>query len=58
MLLDPHDDPPKWFQVDISNSLSLGVVLGLIGLSILISVMAARRDRLAGDAADGRGKLE
>src|SRR2546429_5130855 len=35
MLLDPHDDPPKWFQVDISTTISLIVVAAIILISIL-----------------------
>jgi tellurite resistance protein TerC len=44
MLLDPHDEPPKWFQVEISNALSLAVVGGIILGSILVSLLAARRE--------------
>jgi tellurite resistance protein TerC len=42
MLIDPHDDPPKWFQYDISTSASLIVVAGIILISMVISVVAAR----------------
>src|SRR5207247_8909052 len=41
MLLDPHDQPPKWFQVDLPTTLSLIVVGGIILLSIGISLLVA-----------------
>src|SRR5262249_23195801 len=44
MLLDPHDNPPKWFQVDIQVSTSLYVVAGIILTSIAASVLVASRD--------------
>ncbi len=46
MLLDPHEhEPPYWFQVEIPVSISLIVVGGIILLSIMASIMAARRDK-------------
>ena len=45
MLLDPHGHPPKWFQKDIPNAISLAIVGGIILASIVISVVSARRDR-------------
>jgi tellurite resistance protein TerC len=45
MLLDPHDRPPRWIQVDIPTSVSLVVVAGILLLSIVLSVFAARRER-------------
>jgi tellurite resistance protein TerC len=46
MLLDPHERPvPLWFQVDIPISISLLVVVGIILISMMASVVAARRDR-------------
>jgi tellurite resistance protein TerC len=45
MLLDPHDrQPPLWFQVDIPTSVSLTVVAGILLVSIVLSVFAARHD--------------
>ena len=45
MLLDPHDrEPPLWFQIDIPTSVSLLVVAGIILISILLSVIAAKRE--------------
>jgi tellurite resistance protein TerC len=50
MLIDPHDMPPKWFQYDIDTSVSL-VVIGLIILiSMLASVVSARRERKSGSS--------
>jgi tellurite resistance protein TerC len=44
MLLDPHDRPPHWFQVEIPTSVSLVVVAGILLLSIVLSVFAARKE--------------
>jgi tellurite resistance protein TerC len=44
MLLDPHDDPPRWFQVDIPDTLALVVVVLIITASIVASKLAAQRD--------------
>jgi tellurite resistance protein TerC len=48
MLLDPHDQPPKWFQVDIPSSVSLLVVGAIIATSIAVSVVAGRHEKRAG----------
>jgi len=56
MLLAPHgqnDLPHKWFQLEISTGISLLVVGGIIATSILLSVAATRREKLA---ARGRTK--
>jgi tellurite resistance protein TerC len=48
MLLEPHGDEAKqpwWFQVDIPTSLSLAIVAGIIFISILISILTARRHK-------------
>jgi len=45
MLIDPHDnDHPRWFQADISISLSLLIVAGIISISILLSLIARWRE--------------
>jgi tellurite resistance protein TerC len=44
MLIDPHDRPPHWFQYDIPASVSLLVVGGILGISIVLSVLVARRE--------------
>jgi len=46
MLLDPHDrEPPLWFQVEIPISISLLVIAGIILGSIVLSVVAAEREK-------------
>ena len=46
MLIDPHDnDHAKWFQVDIPILLSLLIVAAIIGISILLSLIAAWREK-------------
>ena len=45
MLIYPHDNPPRWFQTDIPISVSLGVVAGIILISIALSVAAARWEK-------------
>lgn len=45
MLLDPHGDPPKWFQVDITSSVSLLVVGAILTTSIALSVVAGKREK-------------
>jgi len=45
MLIDPHDNPPHWFQADIPISISLITVAAIILISILASVISARRER-------------
>jgi tellurite resistance protein TerC len=58
MLLDPHDDPPKRFQVDIPTGTSLLVVAGIILISIGASVFATwqeSRQRKPPPGPTGRG---
>jgi tellurite resistance protein TerC len=46
MLLDPHDrEPPLWFQVEIPIIVSLLVVAGIILISIVLSIFAAKREK-------------
>jgi tellurite resistance protein TerC len=45
MLLDPHDRPPLWFQVEIPTSVSLCVVAGILLVSIVLSVIAAQLEK-------------
>jgi len=54
MLLDPHDDPPKWFQVDISTTISLIVVAAIILISILLSVVATKGEREPSETGDNK----
>jgi tellurite resistance protein TerC len=46
MLLDPHDHPPRWFQIEIPTGVSLLVVAVILSISIALSVTAAKRDKL------------
>jgi tellurite resistance protein TerC len=45
MLLDPHGQKMKWFQIEIPTSVSLLVVAGIFLISIALSVTAARREK-------------
>jgi hypothetical protein len=45
MLLDPHDRPPQWFQIEIPTGISLLVVAAILSISIVLSVTAARREK-------------
>lgn len=44
MLLSPHDKPPKWYQMEIPISASLAIVAGVILVSIIASILVARKD--------------
>jgi len=44
MLLDPHEAAAKWYQVEIPTGVSLLVVAAIIGISIALSITAARRE--------------
>ena len=48
MLLDPHDHPPKWFQIEIPTSVSLMTVAAIILSAIVLSVMVAEREKRTG----------
>lgn len=45
MLIDPHDNPAHWFQVDIPIGISLGAVAGIILISMIASVISAKREK-------------
>ena len=45
MLIAPHDTAPRWFQAEIPISVSLLVVAGILVTSIVLSVVAARREK-------------
>lgn len=47
MLLAPHGPEQKWFQVHIDSNVSLLVVAAIIAGSMLVSVIAARREKQA-----------
>ncbi len=43
MLLDPHQGPPAWYQIDIPTFAALAIVVLIIGLSIVASLIFARK---------------
>jgi tellurite resistance protein TerC len=45
MLVDPHGNEPKWFQIEIPTTVSLLVVAALLSISIVLSVTRARREK-------------
>ncbi|MCX6893819.1 MAG: hypothetical protein NTX51_20210, partial [Verrucomicrobia bacterium] len=45
MLLDPHDLPPRWFQIEIPTPVSLLVVASILLVSIALSLMAGWREK-------------
>ena len=46
MLLAPHDNSPKWFQIEIPTTVALLVVAAILLISIALSVTAAQREKL------------
>jgi tellurite resistance protein TerC len=48
MLLDPHGQEPKWFQVEIPTGISLMTVTTIILIAIVLSVMVAEREKRTG----------
>jgi tellurite resistance protein TerC len=54
MLIDPGESPPKWFQFDIPTSTSLIVVASIIVLSMIASVISARREKKTEERATRR----
>ena len=48
MLLDPHGQEPKGFQVEIPTSVSLMTVATIIVIAIVLSVMVAEREKRTG----------
>lgn len=51
MLLDPHEQPPKWFQVGITTNVSLMVVAAVVMAAIVLSVMVAEREKRTSQSA-------
>jgi tellurite resistance protein TerC len=45
MLIAPHKEPAKWFQFEIPTGTSLIVVGSIILLSVILSVVAAKREK-------------
>ena len=48
MLVDPHGQPEKWFQVEIPSNVSLLVVAAILITAIVLSVTAMEREKRAG----------
>jgi tellurite resistance protein TerC len=48
MLLAPHGEHERWFQVEIPIGISLGVVAGIILFSIFASLIAAHLEKKRG----------
>jgi tellurite resistance protein TerC len=45
MLIDPHENTPRWFQADVPVGISLMTVGGIILTSIILSIIASRREK-------------
>ena len=45
MVIDPHDNPPRWFQYDIPDNVALAVVVAIIAIFISASIVSARREK-------------
>jgi tellurite resistance protein TerC len=54
MLLDPHDQPPKWFQVEIPTNVSLMTIGTVVLIAIVLSTMVAAREKRTAPAGPGR----
>jgi predicted tellurium resistance membrane protein TerC len=48
MLLDPHDQPPKWFQVEIPTNVSLMTIGAVVLIAIVLSTLVAEREKRTG----------
>jgi tellurite resistance protein TerC len=48
MLLDPHDRPPRWFQIEIPAGVSLMTVAAIILIAVVLSVLVAEREKRTG----------
>jgi tellurite resistance protein TerC len=58
MLLSPHDQPAKWFQVEIPTNVSLLIVGGVVLIAIVLSTMVAEREKRTGMANRQNQKLK
>ena len=45
MLVEPHGQPSRWFQIEIPTSVSLLIVAAILLVSIVLSVSAAQREK-------------
>jgi len=51
MLLDPHDNPPQWFQIEIPTNISLMTIGAVVLIAIVLSTMVAEREKRTARAA-------
>jgi tellurite resistance protein TerC len=50
MLLDPHGQPEKWFQLEIPTNVSLMIVGTVVLFAIVLSTMVAEREKRTAQA--------
>ena len=50
MLIDPHGEEPKQFQIEIPTGVSLMTVATIILIAIVLSIMVAEREKRTGNA--------
>jgi tellurite resistance protein TerC len=50
MLIDPHGQPEKWFQLEIPTNVSLMVVATVVLIAIVLSTMVAEREKRTGQS--------
>jgi tellurite resistance protein TerC len=55
MLIDPHDNPPRWFQWDMPDNLALVMVILIIAIAVLASMIVKRREAAAGGGPNQPG---
>ncbi len=54
MLIDPHGQPEKWFQLEIPTNVSLMVVAAVVLIAIVLSTMVAEREKRTGQSGPNR----
>jgi tellurite resistance protein TerC len=54
MLIDPHDQPEKWYQLEIPTNVSLMVVATVVLIAIVLSTMVAEREKRTGVSTKNR----
>ena len=50
MLLDPHGQPEKWYQLDIPTNVSLMTIGAVVLIAIVLSTMVAEREKRTAEA--------
>jgi tellurite resistance protein TerC len=58
MLLDPHGQEPKRFQVEIPTGVSLMMVATIIVITIVLSIMVAEREKRTGAGNSSKTQAE